>query len=228
MGFLENIYIPEIVKGLGITAGHLLRNIRNPERMQTTFYPESRKKLAPRVKLGHRLMQRPDRTVRCTACYCCATACPADCITIVAADHPNPEIEKFAVKYTIDSLKCVYCGFCVEACPCDAIRMDSQQLYPVEYDRESFIHDVDHLLNNHPNGLDPVSVYLESEHGVHPENTRGAEGVPGWVGRGEAIPTAEAWSAESKKAYEDRIAKHPPGSPSPAEINKSAYQYNSN
>ena len=191
MGFAQKIYLPEIVKGLGITARHLFKNMRNSERMQTTFYPEHRKKLPPRMKLSHRLMQRPDGTVRCTACYCCATACPADCITIVAADHPDPHVEKYAVEYTIDALKCIYCGFCVEACPCDAIRMDTQQLYPVHYDRESFIHDVDHLLNNHPDGIDPVSVYIETEHGHWPENTRGAEEVPAWTGGGQHIPRAK-------------------------------------
>ena len=34
-------------------------------------------------------------------------------------------MEKFPIRYEIDTLRCIYCGFCVEACPCDAIRMDS-------------------------------------------------------------------------------------------------------
>ena len=197
MGLAEKIYLPEILKGLGITAGHIFKNLRRPERMQTAFYPEQRKKLPPRMKLNHRLMQRPDGSVRCTACYCCATACPADCITIVAADHPNPHIEKYAIQYTIDALKCIYCGFCVEACPCDAIRMDTMQLFPVHYDRQSFVHDIDHLLNNHPDGLDPVSVYLETEHGEPPAHTHGAEDVPHWHGGGQRIPTAKGRGGDS-------------------------------
>ena len=34
-------------------------------------------------------------------------------------------MEKYPIRYEIDTLRCIYCGFCVEACPCDAIRMDS-------------------------------------------------------------------------------------------------------
>lgn len=192
MGLSTRLYVPEIIKGLGITARHLFANLRKPERMQTSCYPEQRKKLPPAMKLTHRLMQRPDGTIRCTACMCCATACPADCITIVAGDHPDAHIEKYAVSYTIDALKCIYCGFCVEACPCDAIRMDTQQLYRVDYTREAFIHDTNFLLNNHPNGINPVSIYLETEHGNPPAHTHGAEGVPHWDGGGTPIPRARA------------------------------------
>ena len=34
-------------------------------------------------------------------------------------------MEKFPLRYEIDTLRCIYCGMCVEACPCDAIRMDT-------------------------------------------------------------------------------------------------------
>jgi NADH-quinone oxidoreductase subunit I len=63
--------------------------------------------------------------VQCTACFLCATACPAECIYIEAGEYPNDPVEKFPVRYEIDTLRCIYCGFCVEACPCDAVRMDS-------------------------------------------------------------------------------------------------------
>jgi NADH-quinone oxidoreductase subunit I len=63
--------------------------------------------------------------VQCTACFLCATACPAECIYIEAGEYPNDSVEKFPVRYKIDTLRCIYCGYCVEACPCDAIRMDS-------------------------------------------------------------------------------------------------------
>lgn len=207
MGLAEKLYLPEIVKGLGITAKHVFKNLRNPSRMQTVQYPEIRKKLPPAMKLDHRLMQRPDGTVRCTACYCCATACPADCITIVAGDHPDPTIEKYAAAYTIDALKCIYCGFCVEACPCDAIRMDTQKLYQVDYSREAFIHDINYLLNNHPNGIDPVSIYLETDHGYAPEESESLQDLPHWQGGGQPIPRA----VNPPPPRQARIASNPSG-----------------
>ncbi|MFM7199405.1 MAG: NuoI/complex I 23 kDa subunit family protein [Myxococcota bacterium] len=187
----SKFYLPEILKGLGLTMKHVFKNLAKPSRMQTVEYPDVRKRLPPAMKLEHRLMQRPDGTIRCTACMCCATACPADCITIVAGDHPDPTIEKYAVSYTIDALKCIYCGFCVEACPCDAIRMDTQKLYRVDYTREAFVHDTDYLLNNHPDGLDPVSCYLETDHGHAPEEGENLTDVPHWNGGGLPIPRAK-------------------------------------
>ena len=46
-------------------------------------------------------------------------------IPIEAGEDPHDPVEKYAVRYEIDTLRCIYCGMCVEACPCDAIRMDT-------------------------------------------------------------------------------------------------------
>lgn len=149
LGFLQKIYIVEILKGMMITGRHLIKNILNPKRMGTFSYPEVKKPIDEGYRSEHRLMLRDNGSIRCTACMLCSTACPAECIHIEAEEGDTPQAEKFAQKYTIDMLRCIYCGFCVEACPCDAIRMDTQKPVPAYYDRADFIKDIDYLKNNH-------------------------------------------------------------------------------
>lgn len=145
MSFPESLYLLEIVKGLGVTMGHLLSNIVRQEGIKTIEYPEVRRELPPRFRGKHRLMKRGDGSPRCVACYCCATACPAKCITIVAGESPDPAVEKYPVRFDIDMLRCVFCGMCVEACPCDAIRMDTGWFAPDDT-REKLIFTIDTLL----------------------------------------------------------------------------------
>ena len=146
MSLGESVYLVEIVKGLGVTIGHLLRNIVHQENIYTYEYPEERRVMPTRFRGKHRLMKRPDGTPRCVACYCCQTACPAKCITIVAAESPSPDIEKVAASFDIDHLRCIFCGLCVEACPCDAIRMDTGWFTPPDDTREKLVFSIDDLL----------------------------------------------------------------------------------
>jgi NADH-quinone oxidoreductase subunit I len=78
---------------------------------------------------------------------CCETACPADCISIVAAEHADPAIEKYPVRFDINIMRCVFCGLCVEACPVDAIRMDTGKYELAAESRDSLVYDMDYLLN---------------------------------------------------------------------------------
>jgi NADH-quinone oxidoreductase subunit I len=120
----ERLYLP-LVGGLLITLRHFLRNLFHPGRMLTIEYPEERRNYSHRFRGHHILTTRPDGSVRCVACFLCAQACPAECIHIEAAEHPDVNIEKYPVVYEIDMLRCVFCGYCVDACPEEAIIMSN-------------------------------------------------------------------------------------------------------
>ena len=113
-----------IVEGLGVTMRHFFGNMASKKDVETVQYPEQKVKYPERNRGLHRLMHRDDGSVRCVACMCCPTACPAHCITIVAEETGNGAEKRPAI-FEIDELRCIVCGLCVEACPCDAIRMDT-------------------------------------------------------------------------------------------------------
>lgn len=141
--FWERTYVPEIAKGLAVTVGQFLTNLNpNPKKRETftAQYPEEQREYPARYRGLHRLMLREDGQVRCVACMCCSTICPANCIHIEAAEHDDPDIEKYPRVFVIDELRCIVCGLCVEACPCDAIRMDTGRHIPVFGERgEAFL-----------------------------------------------------------------------------------------
>ena len=122
--FEQDLYLSAVIKGMGVTMKHFFTNLFNRKDMVTLQYPEERKPYPARFRGLHHLTKRDDGTVRCVACMCCPTVCPAHCITIVAEDTEDGK-EKRPRIFEIDELRCVVCGLCVEACPCDAIRMDS-------------------------------------------------------------------------------------------------------
>lgn len=135
------LYFPEIFIGLYNTMKHFF------EKKFTIKYPEE-KYVSPKGYRGeHRLKKDDKGRPKCSACFLCATACPAECITIVAGESPWPDREKVPIKYEINLLKCIYCGMCEEACPCDAIELTSKYTV-IATSREEKIYDLEKLLNN--------------------------------------------------------------------------------
>jgi NADH-quinone oxidoreductase subunit I len=166
----ERSYLPELLKGLGITARHFFRNLfgtrdTNPQvvdrkgtsLMTTVSYPEEKIPYPEGYRGLHRLVPREDGQPRCVACYMCATICPAQCIYIEAGEYEmdagdgeSRVIEKYPTQFVIDELRCIVCGFCVDACPKDAIRMDTYTHTPSEYNRQGFVYDIPKLLKGAP------------------------------------------------------------------------------
>lgn len=183
----ERIFVPELIRGLMITAKHFFANLfgsadANPDilkrkglaRISTIQYPEEKIVYPPGYRGLHRLVPREDGKPRCVACYMCATVCPAQCIYIEAGEYPvddtaeNSVIEKFPTKFVIDELRCVVCGFCVEACPKDAIRMDTGTHTPPGYERSAMIWDIPRLLRG-PAVSHPSDPWYKRESSKQPE-----------------------------------------------------------
>ncbi len=127
-------FMMTLIRGMTVTMRHFFSNLFTKTQTETLEYPEEKIPYPERHRGLHRLMKRDDGRVRCVACMCCPTACPANCITIVPAETDDPSVEKYPAVFEIDELRCIVCGLCVEACPCDAIRMDTKlHAAPVEF-----------------------------------------------------------------------------------------------
>ena len=148
MTWLEKIYLRNIAKGMLITLSHLFK------KKATIQYPEQKRTFS-KVFRGLQILNRDEEgRERCTACGLCAVACPAEAITMEAAERqPGEEHlykeEKYAARYEINMLRCIFCGYCEEACPKDAIYL-SQTFAPSNYGRSGFIYKKEDLLIPHP------------------------------------------------------------------------------
>src|SRR5204863_4377521 len=137
MTWLDNIYLWNILKGMMVTLRHLVM------RKATISYPEQKRSFS-QVFRGLQVLNRDEEgRENCTACGLCAVACPAEAITMEAAERKEGEEnlyreEKYAAKYEINMLRCIFCGLCEEACPKDAIYL-SETFAPSDYGREGFI-----------------------------------------------------------------------------------------
>lgn len=138
MTLMERSYLPAILGGLGITIKHFFK------KKATISYPEQLRDIA-KVWRGQHVLKRDDEgRENCTACGLCAVACPAEAITMDAAERKAGEEhlyreEKYASKYEINMLRCIFCGLCEEACPKEAIFL-TDRIVKTDYNREGFIY----------------------------------------------------------------------------------------
>jgi NADH-quinone oxidoreductase subunit I len=144
MTFVERIYLPAIFKGMAITLKHFFR------KKVTINYPEQTREFSKVYRGKHVLKRDEEGRERCTACGLCAVACPAEAITMIAAERkPGEENlyreEKYAEVYEINMLRCIFCGDCEEACPKEAIFL-TDRIVESEYERLPFIYGKDLLV----------------------------------------------------------------------------------
>lgn len=143
MSFKEKIYLPAIIGGMMITLKHFFR------KKVTINYPEVKRPITPIWRGWHVLKRDEAGRENCTACGLCAVACPAEAITMTAAERkPGEEKlyreEKYASVYEINMLRCIFCGLCEEACPKEAIFL-TDRIVPSNLVRENFIFGKDKL-----------------------------------------------------------------------------------
>ncbi|MEP7195977.1 MAG: NADH-quinone oxidoreductase subunit I [Saprospiraceae bacterium] len=145
MNFMERIYLPAILKGMGITISHFFK------KKATISYPEQKRPMSEVFRGLHILKRDENGAERCTACGLCALACPAEAISMTAAERKKGEEllyreEKYAAIYEINMLRCIFCGLCEEACPKAAIFMQNDKMAAASYEREEFIYGKDRLV----------------------------------------------------------------------------------
>ncbi len=144
LNWVEQLYLPAIIKGMIITFSHIFK------KKATVRYPEQKRPIANIYRGLHVLKRDEQGRENCTACGLCAVACPAEAITMEAAERQKGEEhlyreEKYAAMYEINMLRCIFCGLCEEACPKDAIYL-TDRILPSNYARNRFIYGKDLLV----------------------------------------------------------------------------------
>ena len=152
MTFMERLYFPAILGGMRITLSHFFK------KKVTIAYPEVKRDFAPVYRGMHVLKRDENGAERCTACGLCALSCPAEAITMTAAERQRGEEklyreEKYASVYEINMLRCIFCGLCEEACPKEAIFL-TDRLVPTEFKRKEFIYGKDKLVESKESPID--------------------------------------------------------------------------
>src|SRR5246127_4401533 len=140
----EKAYLPAILRGLSITMKHFFK------KPVTISYPEEKREFSENFRGMHSLKRDEHGRERCTACGLCALSCPAEAITMIAAERQKGEEhlyreEKYAAVYEINMLRCIFCGLCEEACPKEAIFL-TDRIVVTDFKRGGFVYGKDKLV----------------------------------------------------------------------------------
>ncbi len=118
LGFWQQFYLPEILKGIRLTLSHVLR------KKATYNYPDERFQ-PPSSFRGRPVLVEENGVERCVACGLCSRVCPALAIEVQASET-TLEKERYPIKFEINMVRCIFCGFCEEVCPEEAIVMSQE------------------------------------------------------------------------------------------------------
>ena len=148
--WLEKIYFPAILEGLGITFRHFLKTLfSSKEKKVTMEYPEEKWKVPAAYRGVPTLVRDQEGREKCVGCQLCEFVCPPRAITIqpgeIVTNEKTAPIDRYAETFDIDMLRCIYCGLCEEVCPEQAIFLREDYSF-TGYSRKDLVHDKQRLL----------------------------------------------------------------------------------
>jgi NADH-quinone oxidoreductase subunit I len=152
--FAERLYVPAILKGLGITIRHFFQGLRG--KTVTMQYPEERWEVKDNYRGAPVLVKDDEGRPKCVACSLCEYVCPPKAIYIVPGElEPGNPVERGPAVFNINMLRCIFCGLCEEVCPEEAIFMSKDYELWGEH-RSDLVHDKETLYALGGQRADPI------------------------------------------------------------------------